>query len=480
MRAQMAFWRHAKAGGPGLTDGQAMRVSIAVGCILASAFVGYAHVRDVHVQIVSGLCWQLLVWAFSVAVIIVALLPRRAPLAISGRQTLTLGLLGLAALLPRAFFLDAVGLHIDEQGVAEFALRHVFPTQATTINPFITGLAAHPTLYSYLVRLSLLLFGQSIAGLRMSSALGGALAVIATYAAVATCQSRRAGLIAAAVMAASHYHVHWSRIGLNNIWDTFWVPLAVAAYAWGWRDRWSGGAVLAGAALGLSQYFYPGARVGLFLVAWLALDLWRRDRDTRRLAVHVGKLLAVLACIALPLAMYAVHSPSAFFARIRDVYGWSRPSIVTVVGESGSIWSYLWHQVWRSVGAYTAVPEVTGFYRPNVPYLMGLAAPLFWAGLVQGLRKRQLVPVVWIGLATLFGGVLLNGAPSSSHMVVSIPALSWLVAMPIDWLFGTGRRRWAWAALALIVLCDLAFYFVLYVPNPCTDLSHPFPPGPFR
>jgi 4-amino-4-deoxy-L-arabinose transferase-like glycosyltransferase len=478
LKRTLANWRAAL--GPALSEAEAMQISVALACVFVTALLGYANVTRVILDIRNGYCWPLAVWAATIAVIIIVLMPRGFPLRLSKLDLIALPLLALGAALPRFLRLDAVGFHTDEMGLADFALRHVFPTPDRTINPFITGASAHPTLYHYLARLSLLVFGQTIAGLRASSAVGGVLAVLATYALVATFQGRRTALIAAVVMAGSHYHIHWSRIGLNNIWDTLWMPLTLACFAWGWKRRWSGGAVLAGAALGLSQYFYPGSRVALFLVPWLVYVLWRQDGDGRRMAIHVGKMLAVAACIAVPLALYAVSYPQIFFSRANEVYGWNRASMVAALGPQFTVWRYLWYQIWRSFGAYIAVPDSTGFYAPGVPFLQGLAAPLFVAGFVEAVRMRQGLPVVWILLVTFLGGIMLNGAPSSSHLIGSIPAFCWLVAIPIDWLFASKRWIWGGAALAIVLGVDLYFYFGVFLPRGSHDLVQPFPPGPFH
>jgi hypothetical protein len=86
--------------------------------------------------------------------------------------------------------------------------------------------------------------------------------------------------------------------------------------------------------------------------------------------------------------------------------------------------------------------------------------------------------VLWVLLTIFLGGFMLTGAPSSSHYVVSIPAISWLVALPLMWLIETGHWRWAVALLIVIIVTDLGFYFGIYVPGGPRDLIHPFPTWP--
>jgi hypothetical protein len=457
-----------------------MRFFVALACLVTTTSVGYAYARTIEVE-----GWQLWLWALCVLLTALVLLPPRRPRVALGWACVGLAALFAAALVLRAVDLEHVpgGLHVDEMGVADFALRQVFPRPNATIYPFRPGPSSQPALYHYIVRFSLLLTGQTIAGLRVSSAVAGALAVLATYALVATLQDRGTGAFAAILMAAYHYHVHWSRLGLNNVWDTLWVPLMLASYAWGWKTRWSGGAVLSGLALGFSQYFYAGSRLGVPMLAFTGFLLWRQDRDQRRLLVFVGKVILTAAVVAAPTVLCALRDPAPYFHRAGVVFGWQRNAIAEFSGgrlDLPAYLAYFWHQIWRSAGAYVAVPDVTGFYGPGVPFLIGLGAPLFLAGLFWAIRSGNWVPVLWIALITFLGGFMLTGAPSSSHLIASIPAICWLVAIPLGWLMRHEYPYLAVFALLVIIGTDLLFYFGVYVPRGPRDLIHSFPPGPFR
>ena len=88
--------------------------------------------------------------------------------------------------------------------------------------------------------------------------------------------------MSAALLAALAFHIHFSRIGLNNIWDGVFVVFILGLFWRGWQTerRWYFNA--AGVMLGLSQYFYSGARlIPLILLSWLGLAFvtdWRRAR----------------------------------------------------------------------------------------------------------------------------------------------------------------------------------------------------------
>jgi hypothetical protein len=480
-------------------DGQTMVWLLAVAGLLISASIGYAYARSIWVD-----GWQLWTWLICVVLVVAGLLVGAGRPPVDIRSWLKrhswwlLLVILLLALLLRATFLNTIpgGLHVDEVGVADFSLRHVFPETGQTINPFRSGPASQPSLYHYLVRLALAIGGRSIAGLRLSSALAGTVAVLATYLLIATFDTRRMAIIAAVIMAAYHFHIQWSRIGLNNIWDTLWVPLMLTAFYWGWRRRWAGGAVLAGLALGLSQYFYAGSRLGILLLAAIVWHLWRTGRKQardaaadgeplelletrrellRRMAVYTGRMGLVAACAAAPLVFFAILDPAPFFERSRVVFGWTPELIRMVTGQPDHYLAYGWHQLWRAAGAFTTVPDVTGFYGPGVPLLIGLSGPLFVVGLLWTIYRRSFLPVLWIVLTVFFGGIMLGDPPGSSHYVIAIPAICWLVATPISWLVSSGRAWLALVVLLAVVIPDLVFYFVIYVPGSPRDLIHAFP-----
>ncbi len=160
------------------------------------------------------------------------------------------------------------------------------------------------------------------------------------------------------------------------------------------------------------------------------------------------------------------------------VWGWKPESIQIVTGLPIDIPAYFWHQLTHSFGAYFIYPDIVGFYLPGIPLLIGIAVPLFISGFFYAAIKRNWLPVLWILLVTLLGGFLLVDNPSSNRYVASIPAICWLVSIPLSWVYESKYRNLAIALLGIIVITDLLFYFGIYVPLPPRDLIYPFPPSP--
>jgi len=449
-----------------------IRLSIALAGLLTSGAIGLRYARDVMVE-----GWQLWAWVVALAATTIALMPLRWPSPPRRLPWVWLGGLLVAALLLRVSFLETIPgwLHPDEAGLALYTQLHVYPRPALTVSPFVTGSAVQPTLHSYIVFFALRLAGESITSIRLPSALAGTLAVLATYAVIATIDRRRTALIAAAVMTTYHYHIHWSRLALNNVWDSLWVPLVLAAFAWGWKRKWSGGAVLAGLGLGLSQYFYSGSKVVVFLLALLVIQLWRESRDARRMAVHLSKLAATAVCAAAPLGFFALFNPGIYLARLPLVMGWTPEAVRQVTGSVDGWWEYFWHQVSHAFGAYLFHSDVTGFYGPGIAFTFGVSAAAFALGALWAIRTRRWMPLAWVLITAFLGGFVMLGAPSSSHYVVSIPGIVWLIALPIDGLIERGWWKLALAWLAAIMISDLVFYFGILIPRGVPHLSVPFP-----
>jgi hypothetical protein len=288
----------------------------------------------------------------------------------------------------------------------------------------------------------------------------------------------RAAIIALLIIATYNVHIHWSRIALNNIWATLWVPLAIAFFVWGWRIKWSGGALLAGLALGLTAYFYSGGYIIILLMMYLIVKTWQETEQQVGFVIYTGKMLVMALCTAVPLVIFAMLHRDLFFVRTNELYVWKPETIQIFIGDQGDYAAFFWRQFSGAFGIYNIIPEQSGFYASQVPLLLGFASLLFLVGIGWAFHKKLFLPILWILCVAIFGGFLVSPPPSSQHYVVAIPAMCWLIAIPIDWMFETNRRAWAITLLLAIIIVDLIFYFFIYYATPGGDLILPFPQVP--
>ncbi len=187
-------------------------------------------------------------------------------------------------------------------------------------NIFTVGWFDFPSLFFALQGLGIRLLGQTIPALRLPSAFGGALTVVAVYWLGRAMFDRFNARLAALILLTSHYHIHISRIGLNNVWDGFFAVTAVFGLWVGWKTGRRYGFVICGLALGLGQYFYITIRIlPLLFLFWVgAAWLVQRGRFRERLP---GIILAffIALIVFLPLGVYFRKHTDQYVARIMPV-----------------------------------------------------------------------------------------------------------------------------------------------------------------
>ncbi len=315
-------------------------------------------------------------------------------------------------------------------------------------------------LFIYLVAGLIGLLGRSPFALRLTSAFIGMLTVAATAAAGRALFSRRVGLLAAAVLAVTLWHVHLSRVGFRAVT----LPLLIALTVWrgavavrtGRRRDW----LTAGLLYGLSFYTYTAARftpVALGLFGLYALTAFG-PRRLRPYARGAG-LAALAAAVALiPLALYTARHPEVVLGRPDQV------SVFNPAISGGDPWGTLGRHALRTLGMFFVRGD--RIWRHNVPWrpvfdpLLGAA---FLLGLVAIIRRARRDPaagfaLIWTATMAL-PTVLAEDAPHFLRVVGMLPVLALLPALGLDSLAGIEPRRHPLLRLTFYVL---PFYVLLF------------------
>jgi len=449
-------------------------------------------------------------WVLGLFLFLLALAPRltfsprawwsaivRNPLA-----ALAMAVLLLAAFLARAVALGEVPANFggDEGTQALEALRLLGPPLG---NPFATGWYSVPKMSFLVAGLGMRLFGSTVAGARMLSALAGTAAVLATCLLARELAGRWVAWGAAVLVAFGHYAIHFSRLASNQIADALFGPLILFLLLRGLKTKEGGEdtpsrrnlflLALAGVALGLSWYTYFGARlmtvvVALYLIGRALTEPGFLSRHGRGLAILIlGAILTVW-----PLALYYIAHPVDFLSRYNQVSifasEWLRNEMA-LTGRSAT--SLLLEQFWKSVSAFNVTPDPTFWYRPGIPYLDPISGVFFIFGLTVAFRRAQQTVggllLLWFGAFVILGWTLTENPPASQRGVGIIPAVAILVALGLTetlWSFsrlaedGKGYLSWALSGVLLtaIVLFNLVFYFRDYTPrrvygNPTAEVA---------
>ena len=348
------------------------------------------------------------------------------------------------------------------------------------VDPFATGWLSHPTLWFFAQAGSLRAFGDDVVGLRTLSALIGAATVPALYAFARLGYGRATATVAAALLAVYHVHVHYSRIGLNNVADALPGVLAFTALLLAIRrSSWLGFAG-AGVALGLSSYLYMGARLlPLVTAAVLAHLLLVERRRLRALGARIALLPLGFVLAAGPLLHWFANRPDTLRGRLEAVGLFQNGTFDNRRAAGESAFSILRDQFERGIGAYTSAPDRTSFYDPGMPLLDPVSATLFTLGLlalvVAWRRSESVLLASWLLGTAILGGMLLADPPHSTRYVNAAPAVCLVAAIgvvaPVR-LLGRAtelskRKQYALiaAVVAALAAWNVAFYFREYTPR---------------
>lgn len=317
-------------------------------------------------------------------------------------------------------------------------------------HPFGTAWLTNPTLPLYLTAVPIRLFGQTVWALRFLSPLVGGLTVAATYIIGQRLYGRAVGLTAAILLLGSHLHLHYSRLGLTNIWGPLLVLLALGltAVAWergpnapGQRPLW----LAAGLVIGLNAYEFSSARLlPLMLLALLAWALLAARPTLRAQGAHLLAALALALLVALPPMLFYRDHDTIFGERAAALgildgqTDWLRQQ-ANATGQSQA--AIFRQQFWRAALAFNGGEDLSPLYKPNAPLLGFGTAILFSLGFLMALfRLRQgayaLLPV-WLLVTILFAGALLIDPPQSHRLFIALPAVMLLAATA---LVEIGRR----------------------------------------
>ncbi len=355
-------------------------------------------------------------------------------------------------------------------------------------------------LFIYLLSVSVALFGQTVFALRLTAALVGIATVGAIYAAGRQMFSHRIGLLSAATLAVTFWHVALSRVAYRAVTLPLLLCITLALVFAALRtDALRRRAILAGCAglaCGATLYTYTSgifvlplmALYALSLVVGLRRELFRNRGHDAWLRHRVSLLVfgAGVALAAAPLAVYVLWHPDIYFARANQV------SVLSPAINGGNLTGALFTNIGKAMGMFLF--EGDRIWRHNLslrPVFDGFTGFAFAAGFVtclwRWLRSWQsrlgstilgvqhnVAPqflVLWL-LVFLTPTVLAEDTPHFLRAAGALPAACIMCAVGFEttlaWasrrgilsglLFGALRRRISPPSFVAAVFIALAGY----------------------
>ncbi len=364
---------------------------------------------------------------------------------------------------------NAVHFYLDEGNFVGGVLDLQTKSHIKMLGPF-NHIAGFTWIYPYLQAGMVGIFGPNLLGIRVVSILMGVLTIPALYLLAKTLFTPRTALIAAALLAVFPPHVHFSRLGLNNIADPLFGVLALAFLARGFKHNRQADYVLAGVMLGLTQYFYEGGRLvyPTLVLLWgpVALLAWRGRFKGLGLTLLLfalvgGPVYYTLAVWDIPLAVRLDRQ------RLQADY-WIR--LLLAPASSGDLREYFEKSLLPPIKHFISLPDTGHFYYGGdtaltLPFML----PFFFGGMLAAVRQ-YLVPLglvlLWLFL-TAFGNSLLIYNAWSARFVVIFPALVLLMAAGLNATFSLLEHLPLWRrieryAVPIIVAVVCAAHVIYY------------------
>lgn len=328
-------------------------------------------------------------------------------------------------------------IHGDEAQCGLEALRWLHGNVPSLLS---TGWFGLPVLGYGIPAVTMRVFGSDLFGLRLSSVIIGTLTIPLLYLLVREFAARRMAFIAAGLLATTHSHIHFSRIGLHNVHAPFVATLTLWLFVRALRLQSALLAVLAGVGLSLCMQVYWGARIVLLIIPAFILSLIVLHRRLLRGRLATIGWLVLGACIALGPLLVFLHADAAMTV--------DRTSAVYIVNPTQDVRLHLISQFGTAdlrtvlLRNLATLPLTVGGladqslqYGPNFPMFDALMAALITIGFFYALLRLRhplcLLLLLWLG-SGLAGGVLTVDAPWWPRLLVILPALCILAALALE------------------------------------------------
>jgi 4-amino-4-deoxy-L-arabinose transferase-like glycosyltransferase len=314
---------------------------------------------------------------------------------------------------------------------------------------FFEGNNGREAFFLYLIAASLRLVGQTLFALRLPAALLGSGSVLLAYLIGQEQFNRRAGLLAAGLMAVSLWPIMHSRWGLRAVSLTFFTALTVYLIMRAWQNpnwrNWVG----AGLALGLTMYTYIPARLfPVVILAWFGWLLWeRREQIETRWHFMALSLLTALIVYA-PFGWYTWQYPDRVNQRLHTM-----TSALDLALDAGEF-EPLIQSTLSTLGMFSFAGD--GEWRYHVsgkPVFDPITSLFFYAGLLICLwhifrRNHSEQPrspfgllLLWMG-AMLVPDAVLDSSPSFLRSAGAIVPVYLITAVGLDRAATSIAKRW--------------------------------------
>lgn len=307
-------------------------------------------------------------------------------------------------------------------------------------NFFSTGWAGQSILAFLPAAISIKLFGISAVSVRLIGALQGTLAVVSLYLLAREAFGRPVAFFSACLLVTLPWHVHFSRLGVMNVGDSFYSATVLWLTYRALRKGRYIDYLPIGLMTGLSLYTYVGSRLVVAMAIGVLGYAVIRQRDYlrthfRHLAIFV---LAFFIMAGPGIAVFSAHYDE-FMGRANTEGLLASNRLQQIATQSNiSTSDVLTRQFQLSTAIFYASSGPGQFFDTPKPYLDWWAAVFLFLGMFYVFwnftQVRYIMLLGWFWAPILIGSGLTMGPPSHQRMLSAAPALVLIVAIGL-WKF---------------------------------------------
>jgi 4-amino-4-deoxy-L-arabinose transferase-like glycosyltransferase len=327
-------------------------------------------------------------------------------------------------------------------------------------------------------------FGDSLVSQRLGSVVFGLLSIVVVTLLGKELFSWRAGVIAGALLAVYHFHIHFSRVGIQVISGDVAVPLTLYLLVRTLRYGSRLSAVLFGMAMTLDIHAYFGSRICFIIVPiFLVFFILATERNTLLkiwpLLLWAG--LGFLVSLA-PMGVYILHNWSFFMSHTsHETIFSSAPDIqiqLTALFGTHDMVYMLRTSFWRTLLTLFYLGDGGLQYGIQRPMLDPLSAAFITPAVVYAVfrirRLEFLLCLLSLISVLIIGGAITINMPYWPRLIVLLPILALLIAAFVDTLWYALEQQMrlrlpaALAALALfgvVAYGNYRWYFGQFIPE---------------
>lgn len=390
------------------------------------------------------------------------------------KEALLLGLIFAVAFYARIWHLVEFPyfLHNDEMNCGLEARKFLSDTPPPIIG---TAWLGHPNLGFYLTSRFMLMFGDTLFGLRTSSVFFGLLSLGAVYLITRRALGVYAALLGMALTTSFHFHLHFSRMGIHNMQAASLSLLGLAFFYLGLIHGKLMLSVLSGFLLAVALQTYSSAFMNPVLIAIFVTYLSIKERNYYP-PIHATACFLSILVLGYPMLNYWIQHPEAFNVRGSQMAIWKEQNLSHMhsVFNWTNYWELVWYQIKNGFGFIFQGNDTSVQYRFRgtlldiftlIPMTLGLTYSLF-----KIRHNSGILLLVLIVIATeFFGGVLLIDPPYSPRYVILAPIVLNFASYFWTSLYQIVGTRTKSALAPLILIClfgsayiNLNYYFVNY------------------